>query len=254
MCESKLNSGSDIMAIAKKPCINDATFSYTGKEMSPLGLGYSANAEKVGHFMKGKDNTMWMVGMKNGVKVWVRVPSEMANTPLQKEEPVLQEQPVAADEAGPSEAPPAPKKKAAPRKKTTKEPPVEEVARELLPELEEVIVETPVDEPKEITVAHEELVEEKSAKEKAPVKKKAAPRKKTPEPKEKEEKEENDEKNTKKTRKPTDFNLFMKYRMMHMDKEIKHKDKFQMAAKEWKQLDADAKKEIMEKVHAEFST
>jgi hypothetical protein len=235
------------MAIAKKPCINDATFTYTGKEMSPLGLGYCASAEKVGHFMKGKDNTMWMVGMKNGVKVWNRVPSEVANAPLQKEEPVLQE--TTMDEAGPSEAPPAPKKKAAPRKKASN------VEKEEPDNVKEEAAEPQTVEPAvAVATAVEEAVVEAAVEEK-PTKKKAAPRKKSPTPKpEQDEDTASEGKKEKKTRKPTDFNLFMKYRMMHMSKDIKHKDKFQMAAKEWKQLDADAKKEIMEKVHAEFST
>lgn len=240
------------MAISKKPCINDATFTYTGKEMSPLGLGYCANAEKVGHFMKGKDNTMWMVGMKNGVKVWNRVPNELANAPLQKEEPVIQD---ANDEAGPSEAPPAPKKKAAPRKKVAnvekEESENENVPKELFNE-EPAEREEPNEEVEEVdAVVVEAVVEEK------PAKKKAAPRKKSPKPAAEDKGSEDsasEGKKEKKTRKPTDFNMFMKYRMMHMSKDIKHKDKFQMAAKEWKQLDADAKKEIMEKVHAEFST
>jgi hypothetical protein len=311
------------MTATKKPCINDATFTYTGKEMSPLGLGYCATAEKVGHFMKGKDGTMWMVGMKNGVKVWNRVPNELANevnAPLQKDEPILHEE-AHEDEAGPSVPVEAPKKKAAPKKKTpeptevvakkkaapkkkevaeepvevTQEEPVAPKPKKKAAPKKKAVAEEPVavvEEPVEVAEAPAAAVEEEpvapkpkkkaAAKKKAVVeeaveevvvaveeavaaveepapkpKKKAAPRKKSVTPKpESEVGDEEDAtsvgKKEKKTRKPTDFNLFMKYRMMHMSKDIKHQEKFKLAANEWKELDVDAKKEIMEKVHIEL--
>jgi hypothetical protein len=37
-----------------------------------------------------------------------------------------------------------------------------------------------------------------------------------------------------------------------MSKDIKHQEKFKLAANEWKELDVDAKKEIMEKVRTEL--
>ena len=70
--------------ITKKPCINSSEWTYTGKEVSPTGLGYAPDGETEGTKMKGRDDTMWIVGRKNGVKVWNRVP-----TVLVKEEPVL---------------------------------------------------------------------------------------------------------------------------------------------------------------------
>lgn len=202
---------------------------------------------------------MWMVGMKNGVKVWNRVPTELAgemNAPLQKDEPVMQENAPVEDEAGPSEVPPAPKKKAAPRKKATV---VNEDGEAVAPAPKKKAApkKKPTPEPVEETVANEGAEEAAPVEEPAPKpKKKAAPRKKSVTPK---PDEENDEENSvqgdkkeKKTRKPTDFNLFMKYHMMQLAKEIPHKEKFQMAAKAWKELDADAKKEVMVKVHAEL--
>jgi hypothetical protein len=70
--------------ITKKPCINSSEWTYTGKEVSPTGLGYAPDGETEGTKMKGRDDTMWIVGRKNGVKVWNRVP-----TVLVKEEPAM---------------------------------------------------------------------------------------------------------------------------------------------------------------------
>ena len=61
----------------KKQCVNNPEYTYTGNESSPLGLGYVAEAEQPGSIMKGKDGTNWMVGKKNGVNVWNRVPIEL---------------------------------------------------------------------------------------------------------------------------------------------------------------------------------
>ena len=68
----------------KKPCLNNQKFLFTGKESSPLGLGYSATPENVGTKKVGKDGTEWIVGMRNGVRVWVRSPTELV-----KEKPVI---------------------------------------------------------------------------------------------------------------------------------------------------------------------
>ena len=63
----------------KKPCVNNDKFSFSGKECSPLGKGYSADAEQIGTILEGRDQSMWMVGIKNGVKVWNRVPTDLAS-------------------------------------------------------------------------------------------------------------------------------------------------------------------------------
>ena len=70
--------------MTKKPCVNSSEWTYTGKEVSPTGLGYAPDGESEGTQMKGRDETMWIVGRKNGVKVWNRVP-----TVLIKEDPVI---------------------------------------------------------------------------------------------------------------------------------------------------------------------
>ena len=68
----------------KKPCLNSSEWTYTGKEVSPTGLGYAPDGETAGTQMKGRDETMWVVGHKNGVKVWNRIP-----TVLVKETPII---------------------------------------------------------------------------------------------------------------------------------------------------------------------
>ncbi len=67
----------------KKSCVNNPAYTYSGKESSPLGLGYTAEAEQVGTTKKGRDESMWMVGIKNGVKVWNRIPTfgDASSTP-----------------------------------------------------------------------------------------------------------------------------------------------------------------------------
>ncbi|MFZ9316970.1 MAG: hypothetical protein ACO236_06825 [Candidatus Nanopelagicaceae bacterium] len=76
------------MAPQKMSCKNDAKYMYTGKEMSPMGLGYCAEGEMVGKKMMGRDNKEWIVGTKNGVKIWQRAP----DAPLVRDEPILKKQ------------------------------------------------------------------------------------------------------------------------------------------------------------------
>jgi len=79
------------MPVGKKQCENDARFTYTGKESSPLGLGHAPHAYDVGILMKGRDEASWMVAKKNEVNVWVRVPSDISiNSDLKKEMPSVQ--------------------------------------------------------------------------------------------------------------------------------------------------------------------
>lgn len=71
---------------AKSKCKNNEDFFFSGKEMSPLGLGYCAYSESVGEQMVGNDGKHWVVAVKNGEKAWVRSPEKIG---LEKEEPVL---------------------------------------------------------------------------------------------------------------------------------------------------------------------
>ena len=123
----------------KKACVNNTEFSYSGKECSPLGKGYAADAEQVGTIMEGRDGTMWMIGIKNGVKVWNRVPTDLANDTA-----------VVADLQKPSgeKAVPA-KKKAAPKKTVKKQPSVVISESEDEPEEAEVAPGKPLSDIKE---------------------------------------------------------------------------------------------------------
>lgn len=200
----KIASNASNMTVTKKPCLNDPAFSYSGKESSPLGLGYCASSEQVGTMMKGKDTTMWMVGIKNGVKVWNRVPSEIG--PLKKDEPVIQEE-----------------------NRESKEKHVED--REEAPEDDK-------------TTSSEDEVEKAKPAE-AP-KKAKAPRKKKADTESSGTSES--EKKEKKPRKPTAFNIYMRFRMKQLTEEgavTNHKDKFKQAASEWKEMSQTEKDEIM---------
>ena len=76
------------MAPSKMSCKNNSAFSYTGKEMSPMGLGYCADGESVGKELMGRDGKAWVVGVKNSNKMWMRAPDS-----LKREEPVLVAEP-----------------------------------------------------------------------------------------------------------------------------------------------------------------
>lgn len=53
-------------------CVNASNETYTGKEMSPKGIGFSAVAYEIGFEKEGVDKQLWVVQIKNGKKVWFR--------------------------------------------------------------------------------------------------------------------------------------------------------------------------------------
>ena len=57
-------------------CFNDSKKSFTGKEPSPKGFGYSASAESTGKKMKGKDGNMWIVTETITCKRWTKSKTE----------------------------------------------------------------------------------------------------------------------------------------------------------------------------------
>jgi hypothetical protein len=81
-----------------KACINISTESYSGKENSPKGLGYSAVTYPIGHEMIGVDKQVWSVQMKNCKKVWFRksgMPVLTHEEPIitnANDEPIIQQQ------------------------------------------------------------------------------------------------------------------------------------------------------------------
>lgn len=61
------------MNSSRKQCINIPTATYSGKEMSPLRYGISAEEFDIGNVKQGHDGLNWIVKMKNNRKVWVRI-------------------------------------------------------------------------------------------------------------------------------------------------------------------------------------
>lgn len=56
----------------RRNCINNSSFSYTGKEQSPLRFGLSAEGYSVNSILEGFDKNIWVVEIKNNRKIWVR--------------------------------------------------------------------------------------------------------------------------------------------------------------------------------------
>jgi len=56
----------------RRNCINNSSFSYTGKEQSPLRFGLSAEGYPVNSILEGYDKNIWVVEIKNNRKIWVR--------------------------------------------------------------------------------------------------------------------------------------------------------------------------------------
>jgi hypothetical protein len=229
--------------VIKKPCLNNEQYSYSGKELSPLGNGYSADAEQVGTIKEGRDKSMWMIGIKNGVKVWNRVPTD-----LSKDSSIL------ADLTPPEmkKAEEVTKKKTAPAKKKEPKKTAAKAKVTIVSESEadetttktETITKT--DDETEETAAEktDEKADEKAEKKKKTVKKTGAS-------------EDSKKKVTKKTaavsvkkRQPTDFNIFMSYQIKIVKEEnpgMSHKENFAKVASLWKSMDEKSRNEILEK-------
>jgi hypothetical protein len=57
---------------AKKVCINHSSSYYTGKEQSPLHYGLSAEGYDINSIMEGFDKDLWIVEVRNSKKVWTK--------------------------------------------------------------------------------------------------------------------------------------------------------------------------------------
>jgi hypothetical protein len=64
----------------RRNCINNSSFSYTGKEQSPLRFGLSAEGYPVNSILEGYDKNIWVVEIKNNRKIWVRKDDEFRIT------------------------------------------------------------------------------------------------------------------------------------------------------------------------------
>ena len=112
---------------SKMSCKNSAKMSYTGKEVSPLGLGFCADAEKVGTLMKGRDGNSWVVGLKKGEKLWVRSKEPVVEEPEKEDtEDEKEDTEDDEDEKEDDEDDEKPKKKA-PKAKAPKKNPIDKV-------------------------------------------------------------------------------------------------------------------------------
>lgn len=166
--ESMLNK------IMKYECHNDSRYLYSGKESSPLGLGFAPDPYVLGHIMEGRDKTKWVVTSKNSIKVWSRI-TQLSDT-KETQETVA---------------------KVVPRKKTTK------TLQETKPS--DTLPEPPSPSP-------------------SPPK-----------------------------RKPTNYNIYMKYKLKQLAKEethLKPNERIARAVAIWKALTPAEMKDVMEKAKA----
>jgi len=83
-------------------CLNISTETYTGKEKSPKGYGYSAIAYEIGFEKEGLDKQIWSVQMKNGKKVWFKkdgIPK------ITHEEPLIVDEEIEVKQTEPAKEP-----------------------------------------------------------------------------------------------------------------------------------------------------
>jgi hypothetical protein len=223
--------------VVKKPCVNNSQFSFSGKELSPLGNGYSADAEQVGTIMEGRDKSMWMIGIKNGVKVWNRVPTD-----LSKDASILAD--LTPPDMKKKEDDVPVKKKAPAKKKETKKSVTVVSESEAEPDAESDASpqeKKTAEKKSEKKKSDTETENEEEEKEEAPKKKKAVKKK---------DDDKKDDKKDKPKRQPTDFNNFMSYQIKIIGEEnpgMSHKEKFAKVASLWKSMDEDARKAVLEK-------
>lgn len=62
-------------------CKNCQEKSYTGKENTPLGKGYSASVEKIGKKMRGRDGNMYIVKKYKNGKRWIKLSKGRKSSP-----------------------------------------------------------------------------------------------------------------------------------------------------------------------------
>lgn len=273
-------------AVKKQPCKNDASFTYSGKESSPLGLGFTANAEAPGTVMEGRDQTMWIIGIRNGVHVWFRVPTEVvANVtkPLMKKEDVLimeaseQQKPIPIKKrvvATKKEQPPPPPEVDQTNEVGHNEEPIQAPAKKKrAPVKKQPVVVDDEEAKEELAVPHpppqpndENIVVPKK---RAPAKKKVVvvdtvvpplssndeqkvadpPKKRAP------VKKAVEEHGTvaPKKKAPNDFNVYMSFRIDQLKREqpdLDHKNRFKQASNDWNTIETDKKADIIRQARA----
>jgi len=221
----------------KKVCINDSRFTFTGRESSPRGIGYCADCEPVGARREGRDKTMWMVILKNAVPVWTRVPTElMEETPPAVVKTAAKKNTAAAKKAastlaaanaaGPSTS------RAAEEAGEAAEAAAAAAAVAVAPKKKAAAAPKKASGAAAAAAKVAKTVPTVAAAVPAAPAAAAAPKKP-----------------------PTDFNVYMKYRMVQLKAEapeMPHKEKFSQAAKDWAALSAEQKKQEAAKAHDMF--
>lgn len=92
---------------SKKVCINHSASYYTGKEQSPLHFGLSAEGYDINSIMEGFDKDLWIVEVRNSKKVWTKKESINKMTyevPLITESEVASVASLTSDTSAPSKA------------------------------------------------------------------------------------------------------------------------------------------------------
>lgn len=79
---------------SKKVCINHPSSYYTGKEQSPLHFGLSAEGYDINSIMEGFDKDLWIVEVRNSKKVWTK---KEAINKMTYEVPLITESEVASE-------------------------------------------------------------------------------------------------------------------------------------------------------------
>ncbi len=205
----------------KKRCENSDEYTYTGKESSPLGLGYTAFVCDLGTKRVGRDGTMWMVSIKNDVKVWVRIPTSFA------------------EEAASDQTTEVKGTTSTPKKRVAKKKEVVESTLQQESVVEEV--ESPVP-----TATKKKAVTKKPTSTK-PEEEVATP---TPKKKAATKKVSTDDSGatTPPTRTPTKYNIYMKVRLAKLKDEhpdMPHTQRLSKAASEWRTMTTEEKDKLI---------
>lgn len=194
----------------KKPCSNHPKYMYSGKESSPLGLGLAAEPFIVGTIKEGRDKTNWIICEKNGIKVWSRI-TRLSEMRGKDDENKDQETPVV-------------KKKITRAKKAAKENVNPEPKKEKPTAEKDEDNDHKEEDNGSLSDTSSSIMEEMSEE----VKEKAKPGK----------------------RKPTKYNIYMRYKLKLLAKEgtnLKPSERIRYVVAEWKSMTDQQKDEVVEK-------
>ena len=196
-----------------------------------MGLGYCAEGEMVGKKMMGRDNKDWIVGTKNGIKIWQRAP----DAPLIREEPVLKKEEIVSDnDDANTDTDSEDEIKVQPQPDDNI---IEKVVKEQTPEpMAKVEVQPPAPKKRGRPAKVKEAKPENTDVTKADAKEEAKPKRKyTRKPKNTEDVVE--EKKERKPRAKTEYNMYISEKLKELrekHKELKTTEYFKMAIAEWK--------------------